>query len=85
MLVAEFGILAVLLLVVLVQLPDRQPRGARESPLTPEAVAGLLAANLIPAIPDGDDRAPAAIRRAVRSDVGGSGRLHVRLVTPNSR
>jgi two-component system nitrogen regulation sensor histidine kinase NtrY len=56
-------------------------QGTPQSPLTPPLVAGLLVANLLPAI--GLMVLVArrvAKRRAARSLIGGRGRLHVRLV-----
>jgi two-component system nitrogen regulation sensor histidine kinase NtrY len=55
--------------------------GSPDSPLTQEAVAILLVGNLAPAMVLMLMIARRlAIRRAVRSDIGGKGRLHVRLV-----
>jgi two-component system, NtrC family, nitrogen regulation sensor histidine kinase NtrY len=55
--------------------------GTPDSPLTPEAVAALLVANLVPAMALMVLLARRlAIRRAARSGAGGRGRLHVRLV-----
>jgi two-component system nitrogen regulation sensor histidine kinase NtrY len=52
-----------------------------ESPLSPEMVAALVVANLVPAMALMVMIARRlAIRRAMASDVGGKGRLHVRLV-----
>ena len=55
--------------------------GSPEAPLTPETVAALLVANLVPAIALMVMVARRlAIRRTARSDIGGKARLHVRLV-----
>jgi two-component system, NtrC family, nitrogen regulation sensor histidine kinase NtrY len=55
--------------------------GTPESPLRPAMVAALLVANLVPAMALMVMAARRlAIRRAARSDIGGRGRLHVRLV-----
>jgi len=55
--------------------------GRPEAPLTPTTVAALLVANLVPAMALMVMVARRlAIRRAARSDIGGKGRLHVRLV-----
>jgi len=56
-------------------------RGSPESPLSPETVAALLVANLVPAIALMVMVARrVAIRRAERSVAGGKGRMHVRLI-----
>jgi two-component system nitrogen regulation sensor histidine kinase NtrY len=56
-------------------------QGDRERLLNPPAVAGLLVANLVPAMALMVLIARrVALRRAARSPVGGRGRLHVRLV-----
>jgi two-component system nitrogen regulation sensor histidine kinase NtrY len=55
--------------------------GSPDAPLTPETVAILLIVNLVPALVLMVMIARRlAIRRAIRSDIGGKGRLHVRLV-----
>jgi two-component system, NtrC family, nitrogen regulation sensor histidine kinase NtrY len=55
--------------------------GSPDAPLTPETVAVLLIVNLVPALVLMVMVARRlAIRRAIRSDIGGKGRLHVRLV-----
>jgi two-component system nitrogen regulation sensor histidine kinase NtrY len=55
--------------------------GSPEAPLAPELVAALVVVNLVPAMALMVMIARRlAIRRAVRSDIGGKGRLHVRLV-----
>ena len=55
--------------------------GRPDAPLSPEVVAALVVVNLVPAMALMVMIARRlAIRRAVRSDIGGKGRLHVRLV-----
>ena len=55
--------------------------GAPSSPLAPETVAALLVANLVPAMALMVLLARrVAMRRAAQSEIGGRGRLHVRLV-----
>jgi len=55
--------------------------GSPDSPLKPETVAALLVANLVPAMALMVLAARRlAVRRAARSQMGGKGRLHVRLV-----
>ncbi|HKR25789.1 MAG TPA: HAMP domain-containing protein, partial [Allosphingosinicella sp.] len=55
--------------------------GAPSSPLAPETVAALLVANLVPAMALMVLLARrVAMRRAAQSEMGGRGRLHVRLV-----
>ena len=79
--VAEIGILVVLLLVLAASYLIVTRTGSPESPLSPELVAGLVVANLVPAMALMVMIARRlAIRRAAASDVGGRGRLHVRLV-----
>lgn len=56
-------------------------RGATDTPLTPETVAAVLVANLVPAMALMMLLARrVAMRRAARSEIGGRGRLHIRLV-----
>jgi two-component system, NtrC family, nitrogen regulation sensor histidine kinase NtrY len=56
-------------------------RGGADAPLAPPVVAGLLVANLLPAMVIMVLVARRfAMRRAARSPLGGRGRLHVRLV-----
>ncbi len=56
-------------------------RGSPEAPITPEIIAILLTANMVPALALIIMVARRfAVRRAIRSDVGARGRLHVRLV-----
>jgi len=79
--VAEIGIVALLLLVLVASYLIVTRTGTPESPLSPELIAGLVVANLVPAMALMVMVARRlAIRRAVRSDIGGKGRLHVRLV-----
>jgi two-component system nitrogen regulation sensor histidine kinase NtrY len=55
--------------------------GSPDAPLSPEIVAMLVVVNLVPAMALMVMIARRlALRRAVRSDIGGNGRLHVRLV-----
>jgi two-component system, NtrC family, nitrogen regulation sensor histidine kinase NtrY len=79
--VAEIAIVALLLIVLAASWLIITRTGNPESPLSPELVAGLVVANLVPAMALMVMVARRlAIRRAVRSDIGGKGRLHVRLV-----
>ena len=79
--VAEIAILLVLLLVLAASYLIVTRTGSPESPLSPELIAGLVVANLVPAMALMVMIARRlAVRRAVRSDIGGRGRLHVRLV-----
>jgi two-component system nitrogen regulation sensor histidine kinase NtrY len=79
--VAEIAIVALLLLVLVGSYLIVTRTGTPESPLSPELIAGLVIANLVPAMALMVMVARRlAIRRAVRSDIGGKGRLHVRLV-----
>src|SRR5437868_3870093 len=56
-------------------------RGSPEAPITPQIIAILLTANLVPALALIIMMARRfALRRALRSGVGARGRLHVRLV-----
>jgi len=78
---AEIGIVLVLLVVVVASYLIVTRTGSPESPLGPEVVAALVVANLVPAMALMVMIARRlAIWRAARSDVGGKGRLHVRLV-----
>src|SRR3954465_1790148 len=78
---AEFGIVLLLLLVLAASYFIVTRIGTPEVPLSPELVAALVVANLVPAMALMVMVARRlALRRAVRSDVGGKGRLHVRLV-----
>ncbi len=78
---AEFAIIVALLAVVAGSYLIVTGTGSPEAPLTPETVAALLVANLVPAIALMVMVARRlAIRRTVRSDIGGKARLHVRLV-----
>jgi two-component system nitrogen regulation sensor histidine kinase NtrY len=79
--VAEIGI-AILLVTALVSSYVIVIRtSSPESPMSPEMVAALVVANLVPAMALMVMIARRlAIRRAMASDVGGKGRLHVRLV-----
>ncbi|TMJ20714.1 MAG: HAMP domain-containing protein [Alphaproteobacteria bacterium] len=75
------GIVLVLLVVVVASYLIVTRTGSPESPLGPEVVAALVVANLVPAMALMVMIARRlAIWRAARSDVGGKGRLHVRLV-----
>jgi two-component system, NtrC family, nitrogen regulation sensor histidine kinase NtrY len=79
--IAEIAIVLVLLLVLAGSYLIVTRTGSPESPLSPELIAGLVVANLVPAMALMVMVARRlAIRRAVRSDIGGKGRLHVRLV-----
>jgi two-component system nitrogen regulation sensor histidine kinase NtrY len=79
--IAEFAIVVVLLLVLAGSYFIVTRIGTPEVPLSPELVAALVVANLVPAMALMVMVARRlAIRRAVRSDIGGKGRLHVRLV-----
>ncbi|HEV2817473.1 MAG TPA: ATP-binding protein [Allosphingosinicella sp.] len=79
--VAEGGIVVLLLVVLAASYLIVTRTGTPESPLSPELIAGLVVANLVPAMALMVMVARRlAIRRAVRSDIGGKGRLHVRLV-----
>ena len=77
----ERGAVALLILTVIASWFVITRTGSQSSPLTPETVAILLVVNLVPAMVLMVMVARRlAIRRAVRSDIGGKGRLHVRLV-----
>ena len=71
------GLLATVLVTYFVVVRTGRP----ETPLSPETIAVLLVANLVPAMALMVMVARRlAIRRAALSEVGGKGRLHVRLV-----
>ena len=77
----EFGVVALLALTVAASYFVITRTGTPDAPLTPETVAILLVVNLVPAMVLMVMIARRlAVRRAVRSDIGGKGRLHVRLV-----
>jgi two-component system, NtrC family, nitrogen regulation sensor histidine kinase NtrY len=79
--IAEIGLVTLLTLALLASYLIVTRTGSPESPLSPEIVAALVVANLVPAMALMVMIARRlAIRRAVASDVGGKGRLHVRLV-----
>jgi two-component system nitrogen regulation sensor histidine kinase NtrY len=78
---AEIGAALLLALVLAVSYLLITRTGSPEAPLSPEMVAVLVVANLVPAMALMVMVARRlAIQRAVRSDIGGKGRLHVRLV-----
>jgi two-component system nitrogen regulation sensor histidine kinase NtrY len=78
---AEIGVAALLALVLAASYLLITRTGSPEAPLSPELVAVLVVANLVPAMALMVMVARRlAIQRAVRSDIGGKGRLHVRLV-----
>ena len=78
---AEIAIVALVVLVLVASYLIVTRSGNPEIPLSPELVAALVVANLVPAMALMVMVARRlAIRRAVRSDIGGKGRLHVRLV-----
>ena len=77
----EIGAVLALIAMVTVSYFVLTGTGARETLLTPPLVAALLVANLVPAMALMVLFARrVAMRRASRSEVGGKGRLHVRLV-----
>jgi two-component system nitrogen regulation sensor histidine kinase NtrY len=78
---AEIGSALVLLSALIGSYLIVTRTGSPEAPLSPEMVAVLVVANLVPAMALMVLVARRlAIRRAVRSNIGGKGRLHVRLV-----
>ena len=78
----EIGIVALLVAALVGSYLIITRTGSPETPLGPEMVAALVVANLVPIMVLMVMVARRlAIRRAVRSDIGGRGRLHVRLVT----
>jgi two-component system nitrogen regulation sensor histidine kinase NtrY len=77
----EAGVPILLLAIVAASYLVVTRTGSPGAPLTPATVAVLLVANLVPALALMVMIARRlAIRRAARSDVGGKGRMHVRLV-----
>ncbi len=79
--VIEALTVAALLVIVSVSYLIVADQGSPGTPLTPETVAILLVVNLVPAMALMVLIARRlAIRRASRSEIGGRGRLHVRLV-----
>ncbi len=77
----EVGVIAILIATVIGTYFVVTRTGAPETPLTPGVVAALLVANLVPAMALMVLFARRlAVRRAAGSDIGGKGRLHVRLV-----
>ena len=80
--IAEIGIILLLVGVVVASYLVVTRTGTPGAPLGPEMVAALVVANLVPTMVLMVMVARRlAIRRAIRSDIGGRGRLHVRLVT----
>jgi two-component system nitrogen regulation sensor histidine kinase NtrY len=77
----EIGTLVVLLIVATASYFIVKEQGQPEALLTPPMVAGLLVANLVPAMALMVLLARrVAMQRAAQSPIGGKGRLHVRLV-----
>jgi two-component system nitrogen regulation sensor histidine kinase NtrY len=77
----EAGVLLALVAVVIATWLVLSSSGTPEAPLKPATVAALLVANLVPAMALMVVIARRlAIQRAARSEIGGKGRLHVRLV-----
>jgi len=77
----EGGAVALLVMTMIATYFVLTRTGTPDTPLTPETVVILLIVNLAPAMVLMVMVARRlAIRRAVRSDIGGRGRLHVRLV-----
>ncbi|HEY5710345.1 MAG TPA: PAS domain-containing sensor histidine kinase [Allosphingosinicella sp.] len=78
---AEIAVPILLIVIVAISYLVLTRMGAPGAPLTPQTVALLIVANLVPALAMMVMVARRlAIRRAARSDVGGKGRMHVRLV-----
>jgi len=77
----EIAVLVALVAVVIATWLVLTRTGRPEAPLKPATVAALLVANLVPAMALMVVIARRlAIQRAARSEIGGKGRLHVRLV-----